>query len=146
MTTDAGLKQPASATTSRSLWLAAMPGVFVVLWSTGFIGAKFGLPYIEPLTFLGIRFAIVARSYNDNLTGGINQAYAVFGEDRNAPDQRLRQVYADLARQHGVALVPFFLEGVALQPGLMQSDGLHPTAAAQPRLLENAWPLLEPLL
>ena len=60
--------------------------------------------------------------------------------------QRLRQVYADLARQHGVALVPFFLEGVALQPGLMQSDGLHPTAAAQPRLLENAWPLLEPLL
>lgn len=44
----------------HALWLAAMPGVFVVLWSTGFIGAKFGLPYIEPLTFLGIRFAIVA--------------------------------------------------------------------------------------
>ena len=46
---------------------------------------------------------------------------------------------------------PFFgfrakLYAVALQPGLMQSDGLHPTAAAQPRLLENAWPLLEPLL
>jgi len=36
-----------------------MPGVFVFLWSTGFIGAKFGLPYIEPLTFLSLRFAIV---------------------------------------------------------------------------------------
>jgi drug/metabolite transporter (DMT)-like permease len=33
--------------------------VFVLLWSTGFIGAKFGLPYAEPLTFLAIRFAIV---------------------------------------------------------------------------------------
>jgi len=42
--------------------------------------------------------------------------------------------------------VPFFLEGVALQPGLMQADGLHPTAAAQPRLLDNVWPALKPLL
>lgn len=43
---------------------------------------------------VSIRFAIVARSYSDNLTGGINQAYAVLGEDRVAPDQRLRQVYS----------------------------------------------------
>ena len=34
--------------------------VFVLLWSTGFIGAKYGLPYAEPLTFLSIRFAIAA--------------------------------------------------------------------------------------
>lgn len=44
---------------TRSLAFAAMPGVFVFLWSTGFIGAKFGLPYVEPLTFLALRFAIV---------------------------------------------------------------------------------------
>ncbi len=37
-----------------------MPGLFVILWSTGFIGAKYGLPYAEPLTFLALRFAIVA--------------------------------------------------------------------------------------
>lgn len=36
-----------------------MPGVFVLLWSTGFIGAKFGLPYAEPFTFLLIRFVIL---------------------------------------------------------------------------------------
>lgn len=42
-----------------ALVLAAMPGVFVLLWSTGFIGAKLGLPYAEPITFLVIRFAIV---------------------------------------------------------------------------------------
>ena len=41
------------------LWLAVTPGLFVLLWSSGFIGAKFGLPYVEPLTFLLLRFACV---------------------------------------------------------------------------------------
>jgi len=45
---------------AQTLWLAAMPGLFVVLWSTGFIGSKLGLPYAEPMTFLLIRFVIVA--------------------------------------------------------------------------------------
>lgn len=41
-----------------TLSLTAMPGVFVLLWSTGFIGAKFGLPYAEPFTFLFVRFVL----------------------------------------------------------------------------------------
>ena len=41
-------------------WLGASPAVFVFLWSTGFIGATYGLPYAEPWTFLSYRFAIVA--------------------------------------------------------------------------------------
>jgi len=41
-----------------SAGLAAMPAIFVLLWSTGFIGAKFGLPYAEPFTFLFIRFVL----------------------------------------------------------------------------------------
>jgi drug/metabolite transporter (DMT)-like permease len=41
------------------VWTAVAPAVFVVLWSTGFIGGKAGLHYAEPLTFLGVRFAIV---------------------------------------------------------------------------------------
>lgn len=49
----------AGASGDRPHWLAAMPAVFVVLWSTGFIGAKFGLPYAEPLTFLLWRFVLV---------------------------------------------------------------------------------------
>ena len=40
-------------------WLQAMPGLFVLLWSTGFVSAKYGLPYAEPLTFLLLRFALV---------------------------------------------------------------------------------------
>ena len=58
----------------------------------------------------------------------------------------LREVYAQLARQYEVPLVPFLLEGVALDPTLMQVDGLHPTAQAQPRVLQNVWPQLQKLL
>ncbi len=41
------------------LAIAAAPILFVLLWSTGFIGARYGLPYIEPMTFLGLRMVIV---------------------------------------------------------------------------------------
>lgn len=55
-------------------------------------------------------------------------------------------MYRDIATEHHVALVPFLLESVALKPALMQPDGLHPTAEAQPALLDTVWPHLEPLL
>lgn len=58
----------------------------------------------------------------------------------------LRAVYANLARKKHVALLPFLLEGVALQPALMQPDGLHPTAAGEPQVLENVWEKLQPLV
>ena len=44
---------------SRNLLVTIAPGLFVFLWSTGFIGAKYGLPYAEPLTFMVIRFSMV---------------------------------------------------------------------------------------
>lgn len=56
------------------------------------------------------------------------------------------QVFVDLAEQKQVPLVPFFLEGVGGVQAMMQADGLHPAAAAQPTLLENVWPTLKPLL
>jgi acyl-CoA thioesterase-1 len=55
-------------------------------------------------------------------------------------------VYADLARDEHVPLVPFLLSDVALHPDLMQADGVHPVEAAQPILLATVWPTLEPLL
>ncbi|HNR91695.1 MAG TPA: arylesterase [Dokdonella sp.] len=58
----------------------------------------------------------------------------------------LRAMYRDLARDFNLPLVPFLLDGVALDPELMQADGLHPTAAAQPTLLDNVWPALEAAL
>ncbi len=56
------------------------------------------------------------------------------------------RLFSDLAKTYRVPLLPFFLEGVALNPALIQADGLHPTAAAQPLLLKNVWPRLAPLL
>jgi acyl-CoA thioesterase-1 len=58
----------------------------------------------------------------------------------------LRELYRGLAHEFNVPLVPFLLEGVALDPDLMQDDGLHPKAAAEPRVLDNVWKVLEPAL
>lgn len=53
-------------------------------------------------------------------------------------------VYAALPEQFpGVSLTPFFLQDVVLDPTLMQADGLHPVAAAQPRMLDAIWPVIE---
>jgi acyl-CoA thioesterase-1 len=56
------------------------------------------------------------------------------------------RVYTQIAHDDHLALVPFILDGVALTPALMQDDGIHPNAAGQPRLLENVWPALSPML
>ena len=53
-------------------------------------------------------------------------------------------VYEDVAKATGAALVPFLLEGVATDRELMQRDGIHPTAQAQGRLLDNVWQVLAP--
>ncbi len=60
--------------------------------------------------------------------------------------EAFHQVFHELAQEYGTGLVPFILDGVALDPALMQDDGLHPTAAAQPRIVENVWPELVTLL
>jgi acyl-CoA thioesterase-1 len=60
--------------------------------------------------------------------------------------EKFAAAYTELAHQTHVAFLPFLLAGVAQDPGLMQADNLHPNAAGQPRLLENVWPRLRPLL
>lgn len=60
--------------------------------------------------------------------------------------RQFSEVYQDVARRHGTPLLPFLLDGVDTQPWAMQSDGLHPTAQAQPRLAQNVWSVLQRLL
>jgi len=64
--------------------------------------------------------------------------------------QRYTRMFADifptLSDRYNTPLVPFFLEGIYNAKGLMQEDGIHPTEAAQPALLENLWPQLAPLI
>jgi acyl-CoA thioesterase-1 len=59
---------------------------------------------------------------------------------------RFQSMYPELSDTYGLPLIPFLLEGVALNPELMMADGIHPTAGAQPILLENVWSVLVPEL
>ena len=59
---------------------------------------------------------------------------------------QFRDMYPTVAGKLKVPLVPFLLDGVAEKPELFQPDQLHPTAAAQRRILDNVWKALEPLL
>ena len=47
-----------NSTDSTSTWVRAMPAVFVLIWSTGFIVARFGMPHAPPFSFLGVRYAL----------------------------------------------------------------------------------------
>jgi acyl-CoA thioesterase I len=60
--------------------------------------------------------------------------------------QSFAAIYAQLADEYELSLVPFLLEGVATHSELMQNDGIHPTEAAQPQLLANVLPVLEKML
>lgn len=51
---------PPRASFTRGLEALALPALFVVLWSTGFIGARLGMPHAEPMTFLALRFGLAA--------------------------------------------------------------------------------------
>jgi acyl-CoA thioesterase I len=55
-------------------------------------------------------------------------------------------VFPALANQYHLPLVPFLLEGVALDTARMQADGLHPNARGEPQVLDTVWPYLQPLL
>jgi acyl-CoA thioesterase-1 len=66
--------------------------------------------------------------------------------DFKKPSFHLPMVYTELAKQHELPLVPFLLDGVADNWDLMQADGLHPTAVAEPKVLDNVWKVLEGVL
>jgi acyl-CoA thioesterase I len=57
-----------------------------------------------------------------------------------------QMMYAGLAQQYKLPLVPFLLEKVAFDPSLMQADGIHPKEPGEPLLLDTVWPKLQPLL
>jgi acyl-CoA thioesterase-1 len=60
--------------------------------------------------------------------------------------EKFNAMFTSLTVQYGITLLPFLMQDIALEPGLMQADGIHPTAQAQPLILEQVWVVLEPLL
>ena len=63
-----------------------------------------------------------------------------------AYNDRFFALFGKVAREFQAPLVPFMLEGVADKASLFQTDRLHPTAQAQPLILDNIWPQLHPML
>ena len=60
--------------------------------------------------------------------------------------EQFQAMYREIADQTGVASVAFLLQGIALDPALMQEDGIHPRTEAQPMILDNVLPALAPLI
>jgi len=92
-----------------------------------------------------------------NLSSMIEQSLAagatvVLAEMRIPPNygatytEKFNQIYAFLTAKYGITLLPFVLADIALQPGLMQADGIHPGVEAQSLILDKVWQVLAPLL
>lgn len=60
--------------------------------------------------------------------------------------QQFESIYTDLAKEFDTLLVPFFMDGVAFRPDLLQADTIHPNEKGQPVLLDNVWKVLQPAL
>jgi len=60
--------------------------------------------------------------------------------------EKFTGMFHELAAEYSITLLPFLLEDVALEPGMMLPDGIHPSAKAQPVILDVVWASLEPLL
>ena len=60
--------------------------------------------------------------------------------------EQFESMYSDFANEFDTLLVPFFMEGVAMRPDLLQADHIHPNEKGQPVLLDNVWKVLQPKL
>jgi len=56
--------------------------------------------------------------------------------------RRFSETYTEVSKKQKVPLVPFLLDGFALDPNSFQADGIHPNASAQPKMLNKVWPAL----
>lgn len=104
----------------------------------------------------GLR-GIAVSEIRDNLTAMIESSIAAgaqpmlvsvsippnYGQEYR---ERFRQVFLDLASSYQLAHVSLAIEEVAEAPGMLQADGIHPTAAAQPLMLDRVWSGLQTLL
>lgn len=100
----------------------------------------------------GLDIAVIKNNLQKLITLAKKQSKVLLLSVRLPPNygavynQKLKTTFADLAQENHIAFVPLFLSDIDDKPSLMQTDGLHPTADAQPIILENIWPELEKLL
>jgi acyl-CoA thioesterase-1 len=109
------------------------------------LGANDMLRGLDPAAAKASLAAILARAQGAHIA---TLLVGMRAAPNLGPDYRARfdAIYPDLAKQFGVALYPFFLDGVAADPRLNQKDGLHPTREGVERIVANMLPAVETLL
>jgi len=93
----------------------------------------------------GLRGSPIA-TIRDNLDNIIRRTLATGARDGALYTRQFQDVYTDLTGRYDLRFLPFILEGVYDKPELMLNDGFHPSALAQPLILDNIWRVLQPLL
>ena len=101
-----------------------------------------GLPVAEMRKNLAAMIAAARAVKSRVLLVGVKMP-PNYGQEYN---RAFEAAFTELAKEHKTGLVPFFFEGFADKREYYQPDNLHPTAAAQPILLENVWKALKPML
>jgi len=101
-----------------------------------------GLPAAELKKNLGTIIERAQAKHVGVVLAGM-EAPPNFGQDYIV---QFHKLYPELARQYGVPLVPFLLQGVAGIDGLNQRDGIHPTAEGARTVADNVWTVLRPML
>lgn len=122
---------------SRAEWVLNLEPDIVILET----GANDGLRGVDPAaTRENIRAVVDVFQKN-----GVVVVLAGMRMVRNMGrefTEKFRAIYADVAAETGVPLVPFFLEGVALEPKLNQEDGIHPNAQGYEKVVDNLFPTI----
>lgn len=140
--TNGGISGSVSAEADRRLrwYLKAKPKILFL--SLGANDALKGTP--PEVIKINLAKAVALAKENDIkvILGGI-RIFTNFGAGYAA---RFEKVYRDLAREHKVALIPFILEGVALDKTLNLPDGKHPNPKGHVRVADNILKILEPML
>jgi acyl-CoA thioesterase-1 len=141
---NAGVSGETSAGARRRIdWLLQEPAAVLVIET----GANDGLRGLEVDSLRSNIQAIIDRAEQQSPRPAI-----VLVGMRAPPNlglgysRRFARVYADLARQNELPLVPFLLDGVGGRPAMNQPDMIHPTAEGQRRMAETVWEVLAPVL
>jgi acyl-CoA thioesterase-1 len=129
--------ETSSGTLSRIKWVLTLKPDIVIL----VIGANDGLRGIEPeLVKSNVRKIIRVLEENNVLValGGM-QIVQNLGQDYTTA---FADIYTTIARSEDVIFIPFFLDGVAADPGLNQADGIHPTAEGYRKIVDTIYPFI----
>jgi len=141
---NAGVSGETSAGARRRIdWLMREPVAVLVIET----GANDGLRGLDVDSLRANIEAIISRARQQQPAPRI-----LLAQMRALPNygaaytQRFEAVYRDIARQYGIPLIPFLLDGFAGVDSLNQADNLHPTAAGHRQMAERMWRALRPIL